>query len=139
MASAKKIKWISITIGILLVFGIYGMIVSSRTLSEELRNAVPRQYAIKTAKSHSAVIQSLGKQIAVKKEEPENKNEGEFSLSLSFDGFDFEQKSINTTINLEGEKGKGTLVVIGKKVGSDWIYDKLYVVVASTGEKIDLL
>ena len=42
-------------------------------------------------------------------------------------------------IPIEGDKGKGTIVLKGDKYNGDWTYEELYIIIKDTQEAINLL
>jgi len=62
--------------------------------------------------------------------------DGMFSGSISIDD---EGGNADFTIPLKGDKGKGSLVVKAEKIGGEWTYETLYVLIKDSQEQINLL
>ncbi|AXT18772.1 hypothetical protein D7030_05945 [Flavobacteriaceae bacterium AU392] len=113
-----------LTIILLFVFGIGAAIFGVTKL---ITNSTPYSYALELAKDDSNVISILGDPI---------ETNGIMSGSLSFENNDGE---VDIKIPIKGPNGEGSIIVIGEKYDGEWIYEKLYVLIKETNEKINLL
>ncbi len=100
-----------------LIFGVTGM----------LSEATPTQYAIEKASENSIVIESLGSPIEQK---------GLVSGSINFSN---NNGDADLTIPVRGPNGKATIRVVAEKVDGEWYYDKLYIILKESKQKINLL
>ena len=85
------------------------------------------------------MIYFLGDDITVLEKTDETKKKGKFTFSLSTDGFDMEQKSVDLKMKLNGKKEEAFLKVIAFKENSKWMYEELYVLIPTINKKIQLL
>ena len=100
-----------------LVFGVTNMISES----------TPAQYAIEKASENTSVIELLG--------EPIVKN-GMASGNINFSN---NTGDADLRIPVSGPKGEGFIRVVGESYDDEWTYEKLYIVIKETNEKINLL
>jgi len=113
-----------LTVILLFVFGIGAIFFG---VTNALRNSTPYEYAVELASNHPDVIAELGDTI-----ETDGMLNGNISLNNGGGDVDFK-------IPLIGPNGKGSLIVKGEKVGGEWTYEKLYVLIKETNEKVNLL
>ena len=111
---------------IILLF-VFGIGAAFFGFSEMVNNATPIEYAVEQASNNKKVIDALGNDV---------ENYGIPSGNISLDNSD---GSIDFTIPIKGNNGKGTLVIKGIKVDGEWIYEDLYVILKETQEEINLL
>lgn len=111
---------------IILIF-VFGIGAAFFGVSKLIDNAEPVEYALEQAENNEKVRTILGESI---------EKYGIPSGNISLDNHD---GSVDFSIPIKGEKGKGTLVVKGKKSSGDWSYESMYVRVKETQEKINLL
>jgi hypothetical protein len=100
-----------------LVFGVTSMI----------SNSTPAEYAFEQAAKNRQIIILLGDSI-----EQKGITSGSINLSNS-DG------NADLSIPIRGKKGKGKIRVVATKTDGEWVYEKLYVIIKETNEKINLL
>ena len=67
------------------------------------------------------------------------KKKGKFTFSLSTDGLDMEQKSVDLKMKLYCEKEEAFLKVVAFKENSKWVYEELYVLIPTINRRIQLL
>lgn len=113
-----------LTIILLFIFGIGAAIFG---VSKLITNSTPYSYALELAKDDPNVISILGDPI---------ETNGIMSGSLSFENNDGE---VDIKIPIKGPNGEGSIIVIGEKYDGEWIYEKLYVLIKETNEKVNLL
>lgn len=113
-----------LTVILLFVFGVGAAIFG---VSKALKSSTPYTYALEKATDNPEVIAALGQDI-----EPDGMFKGDISLKNN-------EGHADLKIPIEGEKGKGTLVVKGEKYNGDWDYEELYVIIKETQEEINLL
>lgn len=99
-----------------LIFGITNMISDSE----------PAQYALEIATESLVVIEALGEPI----------EDGIASGSISFNDGDGDA---DLRIPISGPKGSATLRVVGEKYDGSWSYEKIYVILGDSDQRIDLL
>ncbi|CAM1350975.1 cytochrome c oxidase assembly factor Coa1 family protein [Tenacibaculum insulae] len=109
---------------LLIVMGVGAAVFS---VSKMITNATPIEYAIEQAVKNKEVTHFLGESI-----EKYGIPSGEISINNNDGEVDF-------SIPIQGNKGKGTLIVRGIKVDGTWSYEDLYVVIKETEEEINLL
>ena len=100
-----------------LVFGVTNMISES----------TPAQYAIEKASENTSVIELLGEPIV---------KDGMASGSINFSN---NTGDADLRIPVSGPKGEAFIRVVGERYDDAWTYEKLYVVIKETNEKINLL
>ena len=113
-----------LTIILLFIFGIGALFFG---VSEVLSNSTPYEYAVEKASNDSSVIEYLGNPI-----ETAGIMRGNISIKNG-------SGEVDISIPLKGPKGKGSVIVIGKKIDGEWIYEELYVLIKETNDKINLL
>ncbi len=113
-----------LTIIVLFVFGIGAAIFG---VSKMFTGSTPYKYAIEQATTNPRVIELLGNPV-----ETAGMMQGKISTTNN-------SGEVNITIPLKGSKGKGSVTVIGTKEDGEWSYEKLYVLIKDTQEKINLL
>lgn len=118
------------------VFGIYQF---NKALLSEFNNSEPKEFAIEKAINHKEVIHFLGDEITILEKTNEAKKKGKFTFSLSSDGFDMEQKSVDLKMKLYGKKEEAFLKVVAFKENSKWVYEELYVHIPTINKRIQLL
>jgi hypothetical protein len=99
-----------------LIFGITNMISDSE----------PAQYAIEKAAESPIVIEALGEPI----------EDGIASGSISFNNGDGDA---DLRIPISGPKGSATLRVVAEKYDDSWSYEKIYVILSDSRQRIDLM
>lgn len=90
-------------------------------------DASPVDEVVELAKKNERVVEFLGNDI-----DAEGFPNGNISINNDSGEVDF-------SIQIAGEKGKGTLVVKGIRVDKKWVYEELYVLIKETGEQINVL
>ena len=110
-----------------IMFFVFGIGAAIFGVSNALISSTPYAYAIQLANDNPAVIAVLGKDI-----ESDGMFKGDISLKNN-------EGHADLKIPVEGEKGKGTLVVKGEKYDGDWTYEELYIIIKDTQESINLL
>lgn len=100
-----------------LVFGVTNMISES----------TPAQYAIEKASENTSVIELLGEPIV---------KDGMASGNINFSN---NTGDADLRIPVSGPKGGGFIRVVGERYDDEWTYEKLYIVIKETNEKINLL
>jgi hypothetical protein len=100
-----------------LVFGVTNM----------MSSAAPTEYAVKQASKNKQVLLLLGGSIEQK---------GMVSGSLNYSNSD---GSADLRIPVVGSKGKGIIRVVASRFDDTWEYEKLYIIIKETNEKINLL
>ncbi|MBN4070539.1 hypothetical protein JYT76_02545 [Olleya sp. AH-315-F22] len=113
-----------LTIICLFVFGVGAIFFG---ITNVLKNSTPYEYSVELASNNSDVIQLLGEPI---------ETHGIMSGNISIQNNSGE---VDISIPIKGSKGKGTIIVIGEKIGGEWFYEELYVLIKETNEKINLL
>lgn len=113
-------------LGIILLF-ILGIGVAFFGVSNLITNTTPISYAIEQASKNEQVIQFLGEPI-----ERYGTPKGNINFKNNDGDVDF-------SIPIQGDRGKGILVVKGTKTDGEWSYEQLYVQIKATQEKINLL
>lgn len=113
-----------LTVIALFVFGIGAAIFG---VSKALKNSTPYVYALELANNNSEVTAALGENI-----ETDGIFKGDISLKNNSGHADLR-------IPIEGDIGKGTIVLKGDKYDDDWIYEELYIIIKDTQESINLL
>lgn len=113
-----------LTVILLFVFGVGAAIFG---VSKALKNSTPYAYAIEMVNNNPDVISALGENI-----ESDGMFNGDISLKNN-------EGHADLKIPIEGEKGKGIIVVKGEKYNGDWDYEELYVIIKETQEEINLL
>jgi hypothetical protein len=113
-----------LTVIMLFVFGIGAAIFG---VSKALKNSTPYVYALELANDNPDVIAALGENI-----ETDGIFKGDISLKNNSGHADLR-------IPIEGDKGKGTIVLKGDKYDGDWTYEELYIIIKDTQESINLL
>lgn len=100
-----------------LIFGVTNMISGS----------TPAIYAIEQASENTSVIEFLGQPI-------EQNGIASGSINFSNNTGDADLK-----IPVSGPKGSGLIIVVAERYDDEWTYDKLYIIIKETKEKINLL
>ncbi len=113
-----------LTVIMLFVFGIGAAIFG---VTNALKNSSPYVYALELAKDNPEVVSALGEDI-----EPDGIFKGDISIKNNTGHADIK-------IPVEGDKGKGTIVIKGDKYDDDWTYEELYIIIKDTQESINLL
>jgi len=113
-----------LTVILLFVFGVGAIFLG---VTKALKNATPYEYALELAKNNNEVIRALGDPL-------DTAGILSGNISLNDDG-----GNVDFKIPLKGSNGKGSLVVIGKKIDGEWVYEELYVLIKETNEQINLL
>jgi len=107
-----------IIIFIIGIVGIFSLISSSE----------PTQFAVQKAAENQKIITILGKPI-----EKYGIPTGEMTYNSD------SGSRVDFIIPIKGPRGKASLVIKGRKEGDAWEYQKLYVLIKETNEKINLL
>ena len=113
-------------LGVILLF-IFGIGAAFFGVSKIIKESAPYEYAVESAKDNVDVQKALGTSI-----DTDGLFEGNITINNSTGEADLK-------IPIKGEKGKGTIVVLAEKDDEGWQYEKLYVVIKETQEKINLL
>ena len=113
-----------LTIILLIVFGVGAAFFGVTNL---IKSSSPHDHAVEKAINNPKLIAELGDSI-----ETTWMMNGSVTLENG-------NGSANYNIALKGSKGKGTLFVIAEKFDGEWVYEKLYVIIKETQEKINLL
>ncbi|WP_298754097.1 cytochrome c oxidase assembly factor Coa1 family protein [uncultured Psychroserpens sp.] len=113
-------------LGVILLF-VFGIGAAIFGVSKIIKESAPYEYAVEAAKSNSDVQLALGEAI-----DTDGLFEGNITINNS-------TGEANLKIPIKGEKGKGTIVVLAEKDDEGWQYEKLYVLIKETQEKINLL
>ena len=113
-----------LTIIVLFVLG-FGAIFFG--VSKMFTTSAPYEYAVELAKNNPDVIAILGEPI---------ETDGIISGNISLDSND---GHADFRIPLKGRNGKASIIVVGKKTDGVWDYEKLFVLIKETKEKINLL
>ncbi|MDT7831509.1 cytochrome c oxidase assembly factor Coa1 family protein [Flavobacteriaceae bacterium S356] len=109
------------TIIILFILGIVGIF-------SLISGSEPTQHGLEKASNDPQVIKFLGEPI-----EKYGLPTGEMTYNSD------SGSRIDFIVPIEGPKGKGSLIVKGYKENETWVYQKLYVHIKETNEKINLL
>lgn len=96
-------------------------------VSKAITSSTPYEYAIEQASNNAKVVELLGEPI-----ETSGIMQGNISLNNN-------SGEVDITIPLKGPNGRGSVIVIGKKIDGEWIYEELYVLIKQTSEIINLL
>ncbi len=92
-----------------------------------MRTSDAYQIAMSSAREHPAVIDALGEPIEV----------GWFvSGNINVNGASGEA---NLSVPLNGPRGSGTLYIVADKVAGEWIFERMEVAFADSGERVNLL
>ncbi len=113
-----------LTLIVLAVLGVGSLFYGVTSL---LKNSTPYEYALEQAQENPEVVAQLGETIEA---------DGMISGNLTYTN---NKGEANIQIPIKGSKGEGTLFVVGEKYGEDWTYEKLYVLIKDSQEKINLL
>jgi hypothetical protein len=113
-------------VGLILLF-VFGIGATLFGVSKIFGDATPVKYATELAYKNPKVIANLGTSI---------KKDGNSSGTLSFLNNDGE---IDFLVPIKGTIGTGTIIIRGIKVGGNWVYEDLYVLIKETQEHINLL
>ena len=113
-----------LTIIILSIFGIGALFFG---ITNMLAGSAPSEYAFEKASENKQVVRFLGKPIEQK---------GMITGSINYSNGD---GNADLRIPVKGPKGKAVLKVVAEKSDGVWTYEKLYVIIKSTNEKINLL
>ena len=113
-----------LTVILLFVFGIGAIFFG---VSKVMKNSAPFEHAIQLAENNPEVVRYLGNNI---------ETYGIFSGNVSLNNDDID---VDVKTSIKGTKGKGSLLIKGEKLDGEWTYEKLYVLIKDTNEKIHLL
>lgn len=113
-----------VTIIILFFLGIGALIFGVTSFMSE---ATPAKYAIEKALDNRIVIKELGEDI---------EQVGIVSGSINYSNGDGDA---DLRIPIKGSRGKAIIRVVAEKYDGEWTYQKLYVIIKETNEKINLL
>ncbi|WP_298893208.1 cytochrome c oxidase assembly factor Coa1 family protein [uncultured Psychroserpens sp.] len=113
-------------LGVILLF-VFGIGAAIFGVSKIIKESAPYEYAVESAKSNGDVQDALGEVI-----DTDGLFEGNITINNSTGEADLK-------IPIKGEKGKGIIVVLAEKDDEGWQYEKLYVLIKETQEKINLL
>jgi len=114
-----------LTLIILFVLGIGTLIFGVTNMMSE---STPTKYAIQQASKNSIVLERLGDSI-----EQKGMISGSINFSNGGDG------DADLTIPIRGTNGRAIIRVVAEKYDDEWTYEKLYVSIKETNEKINLL
>lgn len=114
-----------LTLIILFVLGIGTLIFGVTNMMSE---STPTKYAIEQASKNSIVLERLGGSI-----EQKGMISGSINFSNGGDG------DADLTIPIRGTNGRAIIRVVAEKYDDQWTYEKLYVSIKETNEKINLL
>lgn len=137
-----KKGWVWFLSIVLILFTLgYGVKFFFSEVSEGLHNSEPYNYAIKKASNNNEVLSILGRNIQFTKEkkEKDEKKASTFKLSFGSEGVDFGITKVDLKIVMKSEKGKGFLIVKGKKEKDKWNYEEISFTENNTHKKINLL
>lgn len=109
------------TIILLFILGVVGIF-------SLINDSEPTRFAVKKASESEEVIRILGKPI-----EKYGIPTGEMTYNSD------SGNTVNFIIPIKGSKGKASLIIKGEKEDDTWEYQKLYVLIKETNEKINLL
>lgn len=112
---------------IMIIVFVFGIGTAAFSIFNNLVDASPVEEAVTMAKENEKVVEYLGENI-----ESQGFPNGKISLNND-DG------EVAFSIQIEGEKGAGTLFVKGIRVDKKWVYEDLFVLIKETGEEINLL
>ena len=96
-------------------------------VTKMFKTSAPYEYAVELAKQNPEVITILGEPI-----ETDGIISGNISLKNNGGEADFR-------IPIKGINGKASIIVIGDKTDGEWEYEKLFVLIKETKEKINLI
>ncbi|WP_298900819.1 cytochrome c oxidase assembly factor Coa1 family protein [uncultured Psychroserpens sp.] len=113
-------------LGVILLF-IFGIGAAIFGVSKIIKESAPYEYAVESAKDNNEVQLALGESI-----DTDGLFQGNITINNSTGEADLK-------IPIKGEKGEGVIVVLAEKDNEGWQYEKLYVVIKDTQEKINLL
>lgn len=113
-----------LTIIIVFILGIGALLVGVTSM---LSDSTPSMYALERASKNEYVLQVLGEPIEQK---------GMTTGSINFSNGD---GNADLRIPIRGPKGNAVLRVVAEKTDDEWTYEKLYVIIKNTNEKINLL
>ena len=113
-----------LTIIIVFILGIGALLVGVTSM---LSDSTPSMYALERASKNEYVLQVLGEPIEQK---------GMTTGSINFSNGD---GNADLRIPIRGPKGNAVLRVVAEKTDDEWTYEKLYIIIKNTNEKINLL
>lgn len=113
-----------LTIILLFIFGVGAAIFG---VSEALKGSEPYEYAVEEAKHSEALIAVIGEPV---------QTDGFMEGTVNFKN---NSGRVDIKIPLRGPNGAATIEVKGTKEDGVWTYEKLYVIIKETNEKINLL
>ncbi|MGV6831963.1 MAG: cytochrome c oxidase assembly factor Coa1 family protein [bacterium] len=111
-----------------LILGIVILVITFSKFPDLISKTEPISYAIQTTIVNEEALEALGEPIEV---DQSQKPEGEMSLRNK-DG------KLEMVFPLKGPKDTATLHINAEKENDEWSYNDLYILVNSTGEKIEL-
>lgn len=130
-------KWFvpTLFIGVVvLMVGVLAMFVT--TLFGFMKSSDVYKEALARSKTSPAVVRALGSPV----------KDGFFftgninvASTSSFPGTNTSTGNANLQIPISGPRGKAVIYAVAKKANGKWTFQKLTVIIKSTGEKIDLL
>lgn len=109
-----------LTIIVLIVVGVFGVF-------SMINDFEPTKFALEEASTNPIVIEALGEPI-----EKDGVTSGNFTFNNGEGNADF-------SIPISGPKGMGTVRVVAEQKDDEWTYEKLYVTIKESNEKINLL
>ncbi|MBT8273886.1 MAG: cytochrome c oxidase assembly factor 1 family protein [Bacteroidia bacterium] len=113
-----------LTIILLFIFGVGAAIFG---VAEALKGSEPYEFAVEESINSPELMEILGEPI---------KTDGFMEGTVNFKN---ESGRVDIKIPLRGPKGAATIEVKGTKEDGIWTYEKLFVTIKETNEKIDLL
>lgn len=113
-----------LTLIVLFFLGIGALIFG---VTEMISESSPAKHALEKASKNQIVIEQLGTPI-----EKTGIVSGE--INFSNNGGD-----ANISIPVKGSNGKGMIRVVAEKVDGEWYYEKLYVIIKETNQKVNLI
>lgn len=113
-----------LTIILLFVLGVGAIFFG---VTNVLKNSTPYEHAVELASNNIKVIEFLGEPI---------ETTGIMSGNISIHN---DSGEVDINIPIKGPNGEASVIVIGKKIDGEWVYEELYVLIKETSERINLL